>query len=177
MLTGSWPICRDNPWPPVTGSENIFGGKPIESLSPANYGSPTDPRITYRRELPWEDSALASDLTELGQEARESLGEVPRANLSRRPQRASGAHCYHHRSDLHLVGRWIGPGRGWGDAEPHYRPGFFCSILDRRRNGACKNFGRPMPSHKFKIGDVVNLKPAISRNVAGGTNAAPREPG
>jgi hypothetical protein len=27
----------------------------------------------------------------------------------------------------------------------------------------------PMPSHKFKIGDVVTLKPAISRNVPGGT--------
>jgi hypothetical protein len=26
-----------------------------------------------------------------------------------------------------------------------------------------------MPSHKFKIGDVVTLKPAISRNVPGGT--------
>ena len=26
-----------------------------------------------------------------------------------------------------------------------------------------------MPSHKFKIGDVVYLKPAISRNVPGGT--------
>ena len=26
-----------------------------------------------------------------------------------------------------------------------------------------------MPSHKFKIGDVVNLKPAISWNVAVGT--------
>jgi hypothetical protein len=32
------------------------------------YASPSDPRITYRRELPWEDSAMASDLTELGQE-------------------------------------------------------------------------------------------------------------
>jgi hypothetical protein len=29
--------------------------------------------------------------------------------------------------------------------------------------------GVPMPSHKFKIGDVVALKPAISRNVPGGT--------
>ena len=58
------------------GSENIFGGKPIESLSPANYRSPTANRDYARRELPWEDSALASDLTELGQEARESLGEV-----------------------------------------------------------------------------------------------------
>jgi hypothetical protein len=26
-----------------------------------------------------------------------------------------------------------------------------------------------MHSHKFKIGDVVNLKPSISRNVPGGT--------
>ena len=26
-----------------------------------------------------------------------------------------------------------------------------------------------MPSYKFKIGDVVNLKPSISRNVPGGT--------
>ena len=26
-----------------------------------------------------------------------------------------------------------------------------------------------MPSHKFKIGDVVTLQPAISRNVPGGT--------
>ena len=35
----------------------------------------------------------------------------------------------------------------------------------------CKsgNSGVPMPSHKFKIGDVVVLKPAISRNVPGGT--------
>jgi hypothetical protein len=32
-----------------------------------------------------------------------------------------------------------------------------------------QNPGRPMPSHKFKIGDVVNLKPSISRNVPGGT--------
>jgi hypothetical protein len=32
-----------------------------------------------------------------------------------------------------------------------------------------KNLGHPMPSHKFKIGDVVNLKPSISRNVPGGT--------
>ena len=29
--------------------------------------------------------------------------------------------------------------------------------------------GVPMPSHKFKTGDVVTLKPAISRNVPGGT--------
>ena len=28
--------------------------------------------------------------------------------------------------------------------------------------------GVPMPSHKFKIGDVVTIKPAISRNVPGG---------
>jgi hypothetical protein len=28
--------------------------------------------------------------------------------------------------------------------------------------------GRPMPSHRFKIGDVVTLQPAISRNVPGG---------
>jgi hypothetical protein len=26
-----------------------------------------------------------------------------------------------------------------------------------------------MPSYKFKIGDVVHLKPSISRNVPGGT--------
>jgi hypothetical protein len=25
-----------------------------------------------------------------------------------------------------------------------------------------------MPSHKFKVGDVVELKPAVSRNVLGG---------
>ena len=41
--------------------------------------------------------------------------------------------------------------------------------LTTGRNGACKNLGVPMPSHKFKIGDVVTLKPAISRNVPGGT--------
>jgi hypothetical protein len=29
--------------------------------------------------------------------------------------------------------------------------------------------GRPMPSHKFKIGDLVRMKPSISRNVPGGT--------
>jgi hypothetical protein len=33
------------------------------------YGSPTDPRIKYRHKLLWEDSAMSSDLTELGQEA------------------------------------------------------------------------------------------------------------
>jgi hypothetical protein len=33
------------------------------------YASPSDPRITYTRELPWEDSAMSSDLTELGQDA------------------------------------------------------------------------------------------------------------
>ena len=32
----------------------------------------------------------------------------------------------------------------------------------------CKNLGHPMPSYKFKIGDVVTLKPAISRNVPDG---------
>jgi hypothetical protein len=32
-----------------------------------------------------------------------------------------------------------------------------------------KIWGVPMPSYKFKIGDVVTLKPAISRNVPGGT--------
>jgi hypothetical protein len=37
------------------GSENIFGGKPIESESRTD------------AELPWEDSAMSSDLTELGQ--------------------------------------------------------------------------------------------------------------
>src|SRR5438105_4563957 len=32
-----------------------------------------------------------------------------------------------------------------------------------------KIWGVSVPSHKFKVGDVVTLKPAIGRNVPGGT--------
>src|SRR4249919_3665203 len=35
----------------------------------AKFGSPIDPRIKYTRKLTWEDCAMSSDLTELGQEA------------------------------------------------------------------------------------------------------------
>ena len=35
----------------------------------ARFGSPIDPRIKYTRKLTWEDCAMSSDLTELGQEA------------------------------------------------------------------------------------------------------------
>ena len=51
----------------------------------------------------------------------------------------------------------------------HSWSGFFVVFSTCRRNGVYKNLGHPMPSHKFKIGDVVNLKPSISRNVPGGT--------
>ena len=49
---------------------------------------------------------------------------------------------------------------GWGSVLP----------LDGAAGTArAKIWGVPMPSHKFKTGDVVTLKPAISRNVPGGT--------
>jgi hypothetical protein len=66
------------------------------------------------------------------------------------------------------IGRWIRPWSGWGDTSNRI-PGQGLCPRPCRRNGACKNLGVPMPSHKFKIGDVVTLKPAISRNVPGGT--------
>jgi hypothetical protein len=63
-----------------------------------------------------------------------------------------------------------GPGRG-GATQVNRIPGqgFFCA-LDGASKRRMQNPGRPMPSHKFKIGDVVNLKPSISRNVPGGTS-------
>jgi hypothetical protein len=32
----------------------------------------------------------------------------------------------------------------------------------------CQTWGYPMPSHKFKIGEPVTLRPAVNRNVPGG---------
>jgi len=37
-----------------------------------------------------------------------------------------------------------------------------------RSNALQLSVRKPMPPHKFKIGEVVFLKPAISRNVPGG---------
>jgi hypothetical protein len=68
-----------------------------------------------------------------------------------------------------LVGRWdqalVGVGRH------KYRipgQGFLCPRTAPSK-GRMQKSGHPMPSHKFKIGDAVTLKPAISRNVPGGT--------
>jgi hypothetical protein len=64
-----------------------------------------------------------------------------------------------------VIRPWSGWGRrnripGWGSVLPLDGP-------SKRR--VQKIRGVPMPSHKFKTGDVVTLKPAISRNVPGGT--------
>jgi hypothetical protein len=63
----------------------------------------------------------------------------------------------------------IRPWPGWGD--DNRIPGWGFCVAPRRpaETARAKIRGVPMPSHKFKIGDVVTLKPAISRNVPGGT--------
>ena len=58
--------CRpEKPAPTRAGSGEHIGWP----LSPKDMPRQVTPQITYRRELPSEDSAMASDLTELGQEA------------------------------------------------------------------------------------------------------------
>jgi hypothetical protein len=41
-------------------------------------------------------------------------------------------------------------------------------IPARRSAAGLPEMGCPMPSHKFKIGETVILRPAVSRNVPGG---------
>ena len=62
----------------------------------------------------------------------------------------------------------IRPWSGWGDVTAT-RLGFCVAPRRPAETARAKIRGVPMPSHKFKIGDVVTLKPAISRNVPGGT--------
>jgi hypothetical protein len=69
----------------------------------------------------------------------------------------------------HLIGEGLRAVRGRGDAVQNAPPIIITSVeLSWYPTVIRPEKEEPMPSHKIKIGDIVALNPAVSRNVPGG---------